>query len=328
MRIGVTGADGFVGRALLARLAARGHEAVALTRGGAPISAAAETRAIGDLAAPDAIVPARLAGLDAVIHLAGRAHRPDETGREHDALYRAVNTLGTVRMAEAALAAGARRFVFVSTVKVLGEASPEGPDGAPIAFTAQAPLRPADPYSRSKAEAEEALAPLAARGLETVLVRPPLVHGPGAGGNLAALMRLVARGVPLPLGALANRRSLVGVANLADLLVLAARHPAAPGHTLLASDLEDVSTPGLVRALAAAMDRPARLLPVPPSLLRALMAFAGRRAAYDRLAGSLFVDPRPGYAALGFRPARTLAQGLAAMAEAPPGKLDKAGERD
>jgi UDP-glucose 4-epimerase len=313
MRIGITGATGFVGTALLAALRARGHRTVALLRRAATDGLAADERhVIGPVEAMRE--PERaLRGLDVLIHLAARVHQNPK--RDDAALHEAVNARGTAALAEAAARAGVRRFVFASTLKVLGEENPIDPDGRPRAFTAADPPAPQDAYGRSKAEGEARLRETAERtGLEDVIVRPPLVYGPGVGGNFRALLRLVDSGLPLPFGALRNRRSLVHVETLADLLGVAAEHEAAPGRAFLVSDGEDLSTADLVRRLAKALHRPARLMPVPPALLEAGLTLLGRRGAYRRLAGSLFVDISDTERRLGWSPPATVDEALARTA--------------
>jgi nucleoside-diphosphate-sugar epimerase len=269
----VTGAAGFVGSALCPALAAAGWTVRAAGRG--------ETGDIG----PDTDWSALTSGADAVAHLAARVHVMRETTSNPAAEFNRVNRDGTAGLARAAAATGARRFVFVSTVKVHGETSDH-----PLAATD--PARPADDYARSKWAAEQALAETA-EAMETVVLRPPLVYGPGVGGNFHALMRLVARGLPLPLAGLHNRRSLIARGNLVSAILWALDAP--PG-AYLPSDGEDLSTPALIRRLAAAMDRPARLFAAPESALRLAARVAGRAAAFDRLSGSLTVDGRlPGW---------------------------------
>lgn len=308
MRILVTGATGFLGGAVCRALSARGHEVVAAIRTpSAILPPGLETRIVGAI---DATTQwsAAVAGIDVVMHLAGRAHVMHDTQSDPLAAFRAVNRDGTLTLARACVDAGVKRLVFVSSIKVNGEATPPG-----MAYTAADAPAPGDAYGRSKHEAEEGLRSLAsATGLEVVIVRPPLIHGPGAKGNLASLMKAIARGLPLPLGCIINRRSLVGKANLADALSFLADHPAARGKTFLISDGEDISSPDLVRHLATAMGRPARLLPVPVVLLRLAGAMLGRRGAIDRLTGSLVVDDTP-LRHLGWRPVESLDQGLRAM---------------
>jgi nucleoside-diphosphate-sugar epimerase len=299
----LTGASGFVGRATIAAAEGSGLRIRAATRNGADRPAGDTVRIPGlDF---DTDWGPIIAGVDTVIHLAARVHVARDRAADPLA-YRAVNVHGTVRLAVAAADAGIRRFVFVSTVKVHGETSADGP------FTAASPFRPSDPYSRSKAEAEERLREIEARtGLDVVIVRPPLVYGPGVRANFLNLVRAVDRGLPLPLGRVRNRRSFVYVQNLADLLLLlAARTPAAAGRSFLVSDGPPVSTPDLVRRIAAALDRPARLVPVPMALIRAAGRFAGRSGSIDRLLGSLAVDTRDTEDTLGWTPGTTMDQGL------------------
>lgn len=302
----VTGANGFVGQALVDTLAQHGQPMhLALRRpwrGAMPAQAHACT--------PD--VPAEvLRTCGTVIHLAARAHLLRDTADAPLAAYRAVNTAGSLRLAEQAAAAGVRRFVFVSTVKVQGEGTALG-----HAFNEAMTPQPQDPYAVSKWEAEQGLAAIAARtGMELVIVRPPLIYGPGVKANFAALMRAVARGWPLPLAAIDNRRSLVGIDNLVDLLLLCLRHPAAAGQRFLVSDGEDLSTPALLRRLGSAMGRPARLWLLPPALLMAGATLLGRRAAAERLCGNLQVDITKARTLLGWSPPVSVDEGLRRAAQ-------------
>jgi nucleoside-diphosphate-sugar epimerase len=304
-RILVTGATGFVGRALVRRLVADGRKVCAAVR---PASAAllseVETVTVADIG-PDTDWRAALAGVDAIVHLAARAHVLRDSSADAHARYRAVNTLGALRLAEAAAASGIRRFVFLSSVRVHGDRS----TGAP--FDESSPLAAEDPYGRSKADAERGLAALASAGrLAPVILRPPLVYGPEARGNFARLVALVARGVPLPLGAVRNRRSLIFVGNLVDAIVRSLDHPAAAGETFMVGDGEDLSTPDLVRRIGRALGKPARLVPVPPALLRLGGALAGRSDDVARLLDDLVVDGSKIRAVLGWSPVFTLDEGL------------------
>jgi len=286
-RVLVTGAAGFVGRALVPRLEASGYAARLATR--------AETGDIG----PETDWRPLLADIDAVVHLAARVHVMRDRAADPEREFDRVNHQATATLAAQAAAAGVRRFIFLSSIKVHGDASdhPLSASDAPA---------PDDAYGRSKLAAERALAGLG-DDMTVVVLRPPLVYGPGVKGNFHAMLRAIDRGWPLPLGAIANRRSLIYVGNLADAIRAALD---APSGTYLPSDREDVSTPELIRRTAAALGRPARLFPVPPALLRGLAGAAGKSAAADRLTGSLTVDG----ALPGWQPPFSLAEGLRATA--------------
>lgn len=309
MRILVTGASGFVGVPTCRHLLAAGHQVVAaVRRDDCFLPLGVEARRVAPLG-PDTDWREALRGCDAVIHLAARAHVMRDRVADPLALFRRVNRDGAVRLAEQAAASGIGRFVFVSSIKVNGEATP--PDRP---FRGDDTPAPADPYGVSKAEAETALAAIAGRtGLSLAVVRPPLVHGPGAKGNLAALLKVLRLGLPLPLGAVHNRRSLVGVDNLAAALAFLIERDARG--CFLVSDGENISTPELIRLLAAALGRRACLAPVPPGLLRLAGTLTGKRAAVDRLIGSLVVDDAP-LRGLGWVAPVSLPDGLRAMAAA------------
>jgi nucleoside-diphosphate-sugar epimerase len=294
----VLGAGGFIGRALVARLAASGERAIAVVRTDMKFGAGVEVRVAGTLtAATD--WPALLAGADAVVHLASRAHAPPETGEGWiDAEASTAASLGS-----AARLGGIERLVFMSSVKVHGAASGARP------FRASDRPAPADPYGRAKARVEGALRPA---GVPLVILRPPLVYGPGVGANFRSLVALVARGVPLPLASVANARSLIYLDNLLDGVELALSRPEAPGHAFLMRDARDVATPELIRLIARGLGRRARLLPCPPSLLRLLARMAGRGDDAERLLDSLIVDDAPTRFLLGWRPAIDIADGIAA----------------
>ncbi len=316
--IGVTGANGFVGRVVLRAIADHGARPVALVRDGNAVGTVlqCEMRAVGAIDGRTEWRKA-LQGCSTVIHCAARVHVMRDKAADPLDAFRKVNRDGTRRLAESCARSGVRRLVVVSTVKVNGEATPFDPaSGEGIPFTAADTPLPDDPYAISKYEAEAAVTEIAAEtGLEVCIIRPPLVYGPGAGGNLERLLRLVRAGLPLPFGAIRNRRSLIGVRNLADLLVHVALRETAVGGVYLASDGEDVSTPDLVRRMAHALGRPARLVPVPVGFLTAVAGLAGRRADIERLTGSLQVDARPLATALGWMPPQTLDAGLREMAD-------------
>ena len=302
MKILVTGANGFVGRALCAELAASGYEVVPAVRrkSGLPHEVS-----VGNLDASTNWTAA-LTRCDAVVHLAARVHQTGDDSSNAMALYRAVNTDATLGLARQAAQAGVKRFVFISTVKVNGEGRDE-------AYRETDPPAPEDSYAITKWEAEQGLQQIAQEtGLEVVILRPPLVYGPGVRANFKRLMRGVERGWPLPLGAIANRRSLLYLGNFVEAIRVCVEHPAAAGQTFLLDDGRPVSTPELIRGLAQAMGRPAHMLPVPPRVLRLVGAMIGKRAAMARLTGSLFVDSSYIRSRLAWVPPYTLQQGLAA----------------
>lgn len=304
MKVLVTGANGFVGRALCEALRRAGHEVVAGVRRPSGLPGEQILPALEDTAAWDTA-----AGLacDVVIHLAARVHVMQEQAGDPAALYRSANTTATLALARAAARAGARRLIFLSSIKVNGEHSEPGRP-----FTAMDRPSPQDPYGVSKLEAELGLHRVASEtGLEVVVIRPPLVYGPGVKANFASLMRAVSRGLPLPLGAATdNRRSLVALDNLVDLLLTCLDHPAAAGQTFLVSDGDDLSTTDLIRRMGQAVGRPARLLPVPTSLLNLGAALVGKTAVAQRLLGNLQVDITHTQKTLGWAPPIGVDEGL------------------
>ena len=223
--------------------------------------------------------------------------------------YEKVNTAGTLRLAKACIGAGVRRLVFVSTIKVCGDATTAGNP-----FTPDGPMLPTDDYGRTKAAAETQLTAFAKEhGLELVIVRPPLVYGPGAKGNLALLKKLVRLRLPLPLGSINNRRSLVGLENLADFIALTTTHPSAPGHTFNVSDGTSLSTGDVLRILGRAMDRRVVLLPVPEAMLRFGARLIGGAGYIDRLASNLEVDSSSCQTVLGWNPPNTVEESVASV---------------
>jgi nucleoside-diphosphate-sugar epimerase len=286
MKILVTGAHGFLGSALVARLASQGVEVRACVRrqgisfpGGVGISRIEDIDADTDWGQA-------LKAIGVVVHAAARVHVMDDKARDPLMEFRRVNVDGTLSLARQAAAAGVRRFVFVSSVKVNGETTAAGapflPDGTDL---------PTDPYGISKMEAELGLRAIALQtGMEVVVVRPPLVYGPGVKANFAALIHAVQRGWPLPFGALHNRRSLVALDNLLDLIVVCLMHPQAANQTFLVSDGHDLSVNELVRGLACALGVPARLVSIPVWIMKSVGAGVGKTAAVQRLTGNLQVD--------------------------------------
>jgi UDP-4-keto-D-QuiNAc 4-reductase len=286
VRVLVTGASGFVGRRLVGRLAVDGHRVRAGARlADAELPPGVESIRVGDLA--QAIDwRGALTGVERVVHTAARVHVMHETAADPLAEFRRVNREGTVRLAEQSAAAGVRRFVFVSSIKVNGERSdPRHPLGA------DDPPSPSDPYGISKLEAEEALLGIArTTGMEVAIVRPVLVYGPGVKGNFLSMLEWLEREVPLPLASIDNRRSLVALDNLVDLIGVLLDHPAAANQRFMVSDGADLSTPDLLRRTAAALGRRARLFRAPTAVLRAAAAIVGRSGIASRLCDSLQVD--------------------------------------
>ena len=311
MTILVTGGSGFVGCALLERLAAnpgRGLRALVRQPPARQVTGV-DYRQFTELSAVS-FDSGHFEQVDTVIHLASRVHVMHETAAEPLAEFRRVNVEGTLALARAAAQAGARRFIFVSSVKVNGEST----DGrAP--YTADEVPAPQDPYGVSKREAEDGLRQVAAQtGLEVVIVRPVLVYGTGVKANFRSMMHWLSKGVPLPFGAIHNKRSLVALDNLVDLLVTCIDHPAAANQTFLASDGHDLSTTELLQHLGKALGKPARLLPVPAALLKGVATLAGKGALSRRLCGSLQVDSRKTREVLGWKPPLDIDQALRATA--------------
>ncbi len=240
-----------------------------------------------------------------MVHTAARVHMM--CGSVDDlALYRQVNVAGTLTVAREAVAAGVRRFVFISSIKVNGEGTPPGRP-----FLADDTPWPTDAYGVSKLEAEQALSKLAsATGMEVVIVRPPLIYGPGVKGNFSTLAKLVETGIPLPLGAVKNKRSLVGIDNLVSLITRCIEHPAAANRVFLASDGDDLSTAELLQMLAVARGRPCRLISVPTGLLHVGATLVGKKALAQRLLGSLQADITKTRELLDWEPPYTVDQGL------------------
>ncbi len=308
----VTGASGFVGRRLVASLLGAGQAVRAACRSPQTFAAGictAELSLVGDL---DAATDWRhaLDGVDAVVHLAARVHVMRERTDDPLAEFRRVNVEGTLALARQAAAAGVRRFVFVSSIKVNGEATRPG-----LPFTADDVPAPLDAYGISKHEAETGLMALSTQtGMEVVVIRPVLVYGPGVGANFRSMMRWLQKGIPLPLGAVDNKRSMVAIDNLVNLIRLCIDHPAAAGQTFLAGDGEDLSTPDLLRRVARAMNGQARLFSVPAGLLVAAANILGKGTVAQRLCGSLQVDIAKNRSVLGWSPPVTVDEGLAITA--------------
>lgn len=252
-----------------------------------------------------------LQGVDAVVHCAARVHQMGD-GQSALPLYRETNVAGTLQLARQAAQAGVKRFVFLSSVKVNGESTQPGQPFQPTISTL-----PDDPYGLSKYEAEQGLLQLAQEtGLEVVIIRPPLVYGPGVKANFRAMMRWVNQGIPLPLAAINNQRSLVFVDNLADLILLSLRHPQAAGRVWMVSDNHDVSTAELLTDIAAALGVKCRSWSLPPAILKTVARLSGKSAVADRLLGSLQVDISETEQLLGWKPVVPYSQAIKATAQA------------
>lgn len=302
MTILVTGATGFVGTGLMARFSAENRLARGTSR--KPVRALAgpiEWAVVGDQDDSTDWTTA-LEGVRTVIHLAARVHIVREGDADPLTAFRRTNVQGTLNLARQAASVGVERFVFVSTIKVNGESG---------TYRESDPATPSDAYGISKLEAENGLREIGkTSGLAVVVIRPPLVYGPGARANFQALCRAIERGIPLPLGAIQNRRSFVALDNLVDFIVTCVDHPAAKGETFFVSDGEDMSTTTLIRRIAHVMKRPARLLRVPANVLWAVATVVGKRELAQRLLGSLQLDITKARTLLEWMPPLTVDEGL------------------
>ncbi|MGA4446369.1 UDP-glucose 4-epimerase family protein [Ectopseudomonas chengduensis] len=306
-KIFLTGSTGFVGSALLAELKKLSDCRVVSAVRSAVSSASDDVVVVGNIDDTTDYSSA-LNGVDVVVHSAARAHIMRDEVADPLAEYRNVNVEGTLNLAKQAVAAGVKRFVYISSIKVNGESTT-----GLSAFTESDSAKPEDPYGVSKHEAEEGLRLLAEEtGLEVVIIRPPLVYGPGVKANFLSLVKLSATGLPLPFGSVNNHRSMVYVGNLVSFIIHCIRHPAAANETFLVSDGEDVSLRNLVTYIRLCFGRSPRLLPVPVGLFKLAGALAGKRGMVDRLVGDLQVDSSKVRTLLGWVPPYTVEQGIAA----------------
>lgn len=308
----VTGATGFLGNHLICYLHKK-HT----------YDLSAAVRSVSTVTMPVGVNTHRVAGLcadtawktvlqsvDVVVHCAARVHVMDDTSIDPLAEFRKVNVEGTLRLAREAVEAGVKRFIFISSIKVNGE---ETLPGAP--YTADDTPKPLDPYGVSKMEAERGLMELAEKvDMDVVIIRPVLVYGAGVRANVLTMMRWLSRGIPLPLGAIHNRRSLVALDNLSDLIATCVWHPAAANQVFLVSDGEDLSTTDLLRRMALSLGTSARLLPVPTGLLKIAATLIGKSSFSQRLCGSLQVDISKTRLLLGWSPCVSVDKGLAVTA--------------
>ncbi len=308
--VAITGANGFVGRALSKYLQDKGETVLRLMRQKSEPSTDSFVRFVGDIDASTDWSNV-LEGVSVVVHLAARVHVMNDHASAPLDAFRNVNTAGTINLASQAFRAGVQRFIYLSTVKVNGEKTRFGDRINGVGFCETDAPNPSDDYAISKWEAEQALAHISEEtGMETVIVRPPLIYGPGVKANFLQLLRLIDKGVPLPLGSIDNRRSLVSLGNLVDFMFECANAPAAAGETFMVADGQDVSTPELIRRMAVFLKRPARLVPVPEALLNLGGNLLGKSAEIERLCNSLQVDIRKAQHVLSWQPPLSLDEGL------------------
>ena len=307
-----TGATGFVGGAVLNRLTAERDDITAAVRKPqTDLPANARKVIVPDLDVGTDWLEA-LEACSVVIHSAARVHVMNDQSADPLAEFRKTNVDGTLNLARQAAASGVKRFIFISSIKVNGEGTAPGKP-----YTAFDTPAPQDPYGVSKMEAEQGLRETAQQtGMEVVVIRPVLVYGPGVKANFRSMMNWLNKGVPLPLGAIHNKRSLVSLDNLVDLIVTCVDHPAAANQTFLVSDGEDLSTSEMLRRMAGALGKPARLLPVPAVMLECGATLLGKRAVAQRLCGSLQVDIRHTCETLNWSPPVSVDEGFRAAASA------------
>jgi UDP-glucose 4-epimerase len=308
MKLLITGGTGFVGQHLVSELRRRNLPYQTAVRTQAENAVQPECISVGDINAHTAWSHA-LEGVSDVVHLAARVHITQETSSDAYAAFRAVNTQGTLNLARQAAAAGVRRFVFLSSVKVNGE-------GSPRAYLETDTPAPEDAYAVSKWEAEQGLWEISAyTGMQIVILRIPLVYGPGVAANFLQLLQIVNKGWPLPLRGIANRRSLLYIGNLVDAIRVVLEHPDAANKLFLLSDGQDVSTSQLVELIAQALHKPPRLFAVPLGFISAFAGLLGKSSAVDRLFGSLSVDSAKIQRELQWKPPFSMQQGLAQTAQ-------------
>ncbi|MDH5408817.1 MAG: SDR family oxidoreductase [Gammaproteobacteria bacterium] len=306
----VTGATGFIGRRLLAYLYQHGHKTRAAIR--RPSSAAdvpGDSVVVGEIDA-DTDWSRALGETEVIVHLAARVHVMHETEDDPLTAFRKVNTEGTIKLAESAAAAGVKRLVYLSSIKVNGEET----HGQAFKASDESNI-PTDPYGQSKWETEQALKEVSKRtGLELVIIRPPLVYGPGVKANFLSLIKLIKSGLPLPLGSIKNRRTMVALDNLVDLIKLCCEHPAAAGRVFLAADDESVSTAELLEKIAQAFGKKPHLISIPEKLMSLMTKLIGKKEVWRRLAGSLEVDNSEAKQLLGWQPVTSMSDELKRIA--------------
>lgn len=315
MNVLITGANGFVGGVLCDRILSHYPQintVFAVSRRSINLSLSSPKLQSVTVSSLDDLVASNnhLEKIDCIIHLAARVHKMQDSSEDPLSEFRAVNTEATCKLAKAAARTGVRRFIFLSSIKVNGEG------GYNETYTESSLAHPTDPYGISKWEAEQQLMQISAQtGLEVVIIRPPLVYGPGVKANFQQMLRVINQGIPLPIGAVKNQRSFVYVGNLADAIITAAMYPAAINQTFLVSDGQDVSTPQLTRLIAAALGCSPRLVPIPEICLNLLGKITGRSKQISRLTSSLTIDSQKFCKTFQWEPPFTLEQGLETTAQ-------------
>jgi UDP-glucose 4-epimerase len=284
MKILITGQNGFIGKALFNLLQQQKHQVRGTVRNKQKIEKNRDISLVGNI---DSTTDWKdsLVDVEVVIHLANRAHVLNDKVADPLAVFRQINVAGTIQLAKQAVESGVKRFIFVSSIKVNGEQTSKHP------FTVNDKANPQDPYAISKLEAENALREIAKHSsMEVIIIRPPLVYGQGVKGNFKRLSRLVELGIPLPFASISNKRSLISLENLVQILAKTVTHSKVANQTLLVSDGEDLSTPQLIKKIAASIGKPARLFHFPPTLLKIMGKLTGQGNAIERLTGNLQID--------------------------------------
>jgi UDP-glucose 4-epimerase len=312
MNVLVTGSTGFIGRALINQLDIHSFKPLASVRKQTSLFPSHISQVVGGDILPSTVWKETLSNIDVVIHLAARVHIMNDTNTNPLAEFRKVNTEGTLNLARQAASAGVRRFIFLSSIKVNGEAS-----NLNYPFTSKDTYIPRDPYGLSKYEAEQGLKKTAEEtGMEVVIIRPPLVYGPNVKANFLSMMKWLYKGVPLPLGSIHNKRSLVALDNLIDLIITCIKHSAAANQTFLVSDDEDLSTTGLLERMTKALGRKSRLIPIPPRIITLGATLLGKKDIAQRLCSSLQVDISHTKDTLGWKPPFSTDEALQKTADA------------
>ncbi len=319
MNILVTGSTGFIGKVLINQLDVHGFKPFASVRKKSSLFPSHIEQVVGGGIYPSKVWKETLSNIDVVIHLAARVHVMNDTDTNALAEFRKVNTKGTLNLARQAAESGVKRFIFLSSIKVNGEAT-----NLDSPFSSKDTYVPSDPYGLSKYEAEQGLKKIAKEtGMEVVIIRPPLVYGPNVKANFLSMMEWLYKGVPLPLGSIHNKRSLVALDNLIDLIITCIKHPAAVNQTFLISDEEDLSTTDLLRRMTKALGKPSRLIPIPSNIITLGATLLGQKGVAQRLCGSLQVDISHTKSTLGWNPPVSVDEALQKTADAYLHQLNK-----